>query len=140
MKKILKIFVTNWVHLVGFYITTYLSIVLFKAFRIEGYGNESWLKTLSLTLIMIPFLFFTYGTLIILGFYAALLLSDTVAFSVLKSEKRIRAILLIEWLLIIPTFISWAFEYDYWLWITLFISFLVTQYLREKKIKRIIVA
>jgi hypothetical protein len=140
LKKALKIFATNWVHLVGFYITTYLSIILFKTFGMEGYGNESWLKTLSLTLLMIPFLFFTYGTLIILGFYAALLLSDTVAFSVLKSKKRIRAILLIEWLLIIPTFISWAFEYNYWLWITLSISFLVTQHLREKKIKRIIVA
>jgi hypothetical protein len=138
LKKTLNILATNWVHLVGFYITAYLSIALFKLLGVPHYGSGSWIQTLLLSLVSIPFLFFTYGLKIIVGFFGVLVLLDLIGFRFTKF--KIRTILLVEWLLIIPVFIGWAFEYEYWLWITLALSFLVTQYWREQKLKRIIVA
>ncbi|HAI40062.1 MAG TPA: hypothetical protein DCM40_19210 [Maribacter sp.] len=82
----------------------------------------------------IPLLFFVYGLRIIGGFLAAIIILDIVGFN-LKPD-RIRLILFLEWLLIIPPFINWVFEYEYWLWITLSISFFITQLFREKKITK----
>ena len=138
MKKILNILATNWVHLVGFYITAYLSIALFKLLGVPHYGSGSWIQTLLLGFLSIPVLFFTYGMEIIAGFFGGLILLDLIGFKFTK--HKVKAILLVEWLLIVPIFVCWAFKYEYWLWITLALSFLVTQYWREKKIKRIIVA
>lgn len=132
----MKILSTNWVHFVGFYVTTYLSLILFKLIGIEGSANEEWSAILFLSLLTIPLLFFVYGLRIIGGFLVAIVLLDIIGFT-LKPD-RIKLILFIEWILIIPPFINWAFEYEYWLWITLTISFLVTQLLREKKIDKII--
>ncbi|QHL86835.1 hypothetical protein GU926_05035 [Nibribacter ruber] len=70
------------------------------------------------------------------GFFSALALLDVFCFSFIKN--KIKTILLIEWIIIVPIFIYWAFEYEYWLWITLAISFFVTQQLRDKKIKKIV--
>ena len=139
MKKTTSILATNWVHLVGFFITTYLSLAFFKLIGLPGSTHESWAEILLLSLLTIPLLYFHYGIPIILGFYAAILILDIIAFNVLEKYKT-SLLLLLEWLLIVPIFISWAFEYDYWLWLTLPLSFLVTQYLREKKIRRIIEA
>ncbi|WP_026838886.1 hypothetical protein [Gillisia sp. JM1] len=136
VKNTLKILSTNWVHFVGFYVTTYLSLILFKLIGIEGSANEEWNAILFLSLLTIPLLFFVYGLRIIGGFLIAIILLDIISFNLKTS--RIKLILLIEWLLIIPPFINWAFEYEYWLWITLSISFLITQLFRKRKITKII--
>lgn len=127
--KYLNIIKTNWVHFVGFYITSYISIILFKLLGIDGV-NESWMQTILLNFIMVLFLFFTYGLIIILSFFLAITILDLVAFHFTK--LKVIEILIIEWLLIISPFIYWAFKYEYWLWICLSISFLCTQYIRKK--------
>ena len=124
--------------MVGFYITTYLSIALFKILGVSHYGSGSWVQTLLLSLVSVLFLFLTYGLLIMVGFFGVLILLDLIGFGFTKFQ--VKTVLLAEWILIIPIFIVWAFKHEYWLWITLSISFLVTQYIRESKIKRIIVA
>ena len=131
-----KILATNWVHFVGFYVTTYLSCIFFKLIGLEGSENEDWTVVLFLSLLTIPLLFFVYGLRIIGGFLATIIFLDIIGFN-FKTD-RIRLILLLEWILIIQPFINWAFEYEYWLWITLSISFLITQLFREKKIAKII--
>lgn len=136
LKYILKIIATNWVHFVGFYVTTYLSLILFKLIGLEGSANEEWTSILFLSLLTIPLLFFVYGLRILGGFLVAIVFLDILGFNLKPS--RIKLILFLEWILIIPPFINWAFEYEYWLWLTLSISFLITQSLREKKIDKII--
>jgi len=135
LKYTLNILATNWVHLVGFYVTTYLSLILFKLLALEGSENEEWAATIFLSPLTILLLYLVYGLRIIGGFFAAIVILDIIGFN-LKTE-RIKLILFLEWIIIIPPFINWAFEYDYWLWLTLSMSFLVTQHLRYKKIEKI---
>jgi hypothetical protein len=136
LKNTSKILATNWIHFVGFYVTTYLSLILFKLIGLEGTENDEWSTILFLSLLTIPLLFFVYGLRIIGGFFVAIVLLDIIGFNL--KHAKIKLILLVEWILIIPPFINWAFEYDYWLWITLSISFLTTQLLRKRAIDNII--
>ena len=133
MSNALKIATTNWIHLPGFYITAYLTVVFFKIFGIDRF--ENWTNTLFLTPIMILLLFLTYGLIIIVAFFTVIVVLDFMAFK--WTKLAIVYILLLEWTLIIPPFIYWAFKYDYWLWLTLALSFLVTQFYRKRQIEKI---
>jgi len=110
-------------------------MILFNAFGLETYTTETWSQTLFLNLIMIPFLFFTYGLMFIGGFFGAIIILDSIGFNLTKTKTDL--ILFLEWIIIIPPFVIWAFEYDYWLWLTLIISFAVTQWIRKRKIEKI---
>jgi hypothetical protein len=132
-KGLLKIILTNWIHLPGFYITTYLSLIFFKLIGIET--TDSWHSILLVSIFTILLLFMIYGPLIILGFFGAIMLMDILAFS--WANKWPKKILIIEWVIISVPFIYWAFEHEYWLWITLSLSLLTTQLMRLKRIKEI---
>jgi len=136
IKKTLRIASTNWIHLVGFYVTTYLSLILFKLVGLEGSENDYWDVLLFLSLLTIPLLFFTYGLIIMTSFFGAILLLDIIGFNL--KIQRTRLILLFQWIIIIPPFIYWAFEYEYWLWLSLCLSFLATQLIRGKTINKIL--
>ena len=136
IKKTLRIASTNWIHLVGFYVTTYLSLILFKLVGLEGSENDYWDVLLFLSLLTIPLLFFTYVLIIIASFFGAILLLDSIGFNL--KIQRTRLILIFQWIIITPPFIFWAFEYEYWLWLSLCLSFLVTQLIREKTINKIL--
>ena len=135
IKNILKIISTNWIHLFGFYVTTYLSLILFKILQLDEHEDETWSRILILSLVTIPLLFITYGPMIIAGFFSALFLLDFLGFTFAPEEMKL--ILISEWLILSLPFILWAFEYEYWLWLTLSISFYVTQKIRSKKITQI---
>jgi len=135
LKRTLKIISTNWVHLVGFYVTTYFSLILFNFLGLEGYTTETWTQTLFLNLIMILFLIFGYGLMFLLGLFGALIIMDSIGFNLPKTKTDL--ILILECIIIIPPFVIWAFDYNYWLWLTLIISFAVTQWIRKRKIEKI---
>lgn len=116
--------------------TTYMSLILFKLIGLEGTTNDSWNEIIFLSLLTIPLLFFTYGILIIGGFLGVIVILDAIGFNL--TTNKVRLILILEWLIVIPPFVNWAFEYEYWLWLPLTISLLVTQLIREKIIERII--
>lgn len=134
-KYILSILLTNWIHLLGFYMATYFSLILFKLFGLEGAENESWSETLLTSILAIPLLFMLYGPIIIGGFYTAILVLDIVGFN-LKSTNTL-LILILQWIIISAPFVMWASEYEYWLWLALIMSFLITQLIRKKKIEKI---
>lgn len=134
-KRTLSILSTNWVHLVGFYITTYLSLIFFKLLGLEDMADYDWWQTLIESLATILVLFLTYGALIIAGFFTVIFLLDILGFNLFP--KRTGLILSMEWQVIAPAFIYWAFEYEYWLWLTLLMSFAITQWMRKKKILEI---
>ncbi len=133
MKVVLKITSTNWIHLVGFYITTFLTLLLFKATGLSG-ESDTWMNALATMPSSVLGLFFLYGPVIIGSFYIALIILDIVCFRFTKLS--VWKIILLEWIVIITPFIIWAFEYKYWLWIFLSFSFFVTQLLRKTKIER----
>lgn len=135
MKQILSILATNWIHFLGFYVTTYLSFILFKLLGLEEYNND-WSQLLLLSPITILFLFFMYGLLILLGFYVSISALDILGFAIFK--EKVIWVLLVEWILIVLPFIYWAFENQYWLWLTLSLSFSTTQFLRKQQIEKII--
>jgi hypothetical protein len=135
LKATLKIILTNWIHLVGFYAMTYVSLIFFKAIGIDS-ENDTWETILVLSPLTIPILFLVYGPLIIGGFYGVIISLDIMCFNFIKVKTW--KVLMLEWILIIPFFINWAFENKYWLWLTLCLSFLITQFIRKKQIERLL--
>ena len=89
-----------------------------------------------IVIFLILLAFILYGIWIIIGFYLAVLLLDTAAFS--WQNKWLMETVIIEWLCISAPFIFWAFKHQFWLWLTLSISFLCTQIIRLRMIKKII--
>ncbi|MGY2134893.1 hypothetical protein ACW9KT_21865 [Hymenobacter sp. HD11105] len=137
MKKILQIIATNWIHLVGFYLMSYAFGIISKIFGLEG-EHETWQSILISNLLLIPVAFLWYGPLIIGGFYAVLTGLDVLCFTVVR--QSLWKVLLLEWVLIVPIFIWWAFDNHFWLWLALAFSFLLTQWMRRPEIERILQA
>jgi len=138
IKYTLRILGTNWIHFIGFYVTTYLILILFKLIGLEGTANEGWTEIIFLSLLTIPpsvLCLWRNDVMIIGGFIGTIAILDIIGFNLKTNNTKL--ILIIKWLIIIPTFINWAFKYDYWLWITLSISFLVTQLMRVERIEKI---
>ena len=135
MKTLLKILKTNWIHLPGFYVSTYFATIVFQILGVYRYHGYSWPRTLLMNLVSIPFLFFTYGLMFLVSFYLLILLIDFIAFRYTKLE--VIHIMFVEWIIIIPPFVYWAFKEEYWLWLVLVISFLCTQLIRTKWIRTI---
>ncbi len=131
LKHTLSILSTNWVHLLGFYVAAYLSFILLKLF---GLDEPTWSWILLNSLLVILFFFYTYGLPFIAGFFCAMLILDSIGFNLIA--KRVKLILCLEWLIIIPPFIYWAFKYEYWLWLSLILSFAVTQWIRKGMIEK----
>jgi hypothetical protein len=133
LKSIGRILLTNWIHIVGFYVVLYLYGIASKLIGVEGaYDTWEWQIVHSLWTILLAFLL--YGLPIIAGFYLVLLFLDFVLFRF--STLKPWMILLIEWSLIVPIFIYWAFLYEFWTWLVLALSFLVTQVVRLRWIQR----
>ena len=133
MKKLLKIYATNWIHFPGFYITAYLSFILFKIFGSPN--NQSWSDLLIHNTYGVLVLFIFFGSFVLVGFYLTLGIMDFILFG--RKGNKPKEALLIEWTIFSLVSIFFAFKFDYWLWITLPISFYITQMMRMRKIKNI---
>jgi len=127
--RFIRIASTNWIHLLGFYITTYLYGLFAKLIGFED-TYDDWFVTIFYNLIGIIFLLLTYGLMIVISFYLVILCLDLLLFQFKK--LRLLHIVIMEWAIIIPPFIYWAFAEDYWLWLALIGSLLTTQLLRRK--------
>ncbi len=134
MKKLLKIFTTNWIHFPGFYTTAYVYFILFKLFGPPN--NQSWDDLLIHNSYGILVLFLFFGLFVVVGFYLALGTMDFILFN--RKNNKPKEALLIEWTLFSLVAIFFAFRFDYWLWLALPISFYITQMMRLKKIKLIV--
>jgi len=132
--RLLKIILTNWKHLIGFYITIYVSFIIFK---IIGLGDDyEWDVLLWFGFVSAGILMLAYGLKILGCFALTIVAMDIVSFS--WTNKWTKWTLILQWTIISAPFIYWAFEYEYWLWIALSISLLTTQLLRRKQIDSII--
>lgn len=123
MKKILK---SNWIHLVGFY----MSILIFQIFTlISGRSSLSLVNLLFAPLMLL----FLYGLIFLIGFYVLVLLLDYALIKGLKLEIK-RAFFLEWFIFFIPIIVS-AVYYNYYLWIVLGLSLGLTQLKRLKKLE-----
>lgn len=129
-----KIAITNVIHIPGFYLTAYLSIILFKVLGLDT--TQSWTEVLLSNLFLLLLTFLIYGLPILAGLYLILLILDSLVFTYLK--LKVRWALIIEWMIISIPFFYWAVRYEFWMWFTLSISFLITQLMREGSINKFI--
>ncbi len=129
-----KIALTNLIHIPGFYLTAYLSIILFKILGLDT--SQSWAEVLLSNLFWILYSFIIFGLPILAIVYLVLVIFDTIAFRYLK--LNIIQTLVIEWLIISTPFFYWAIRYEFWMWFTLSASFFVTQLMRKKEIKKML--
>ncbi len=128
-KRLTTVIKTNWIHLLGFYICIELFMVVSAIIDSKHhYQLQLFVFQLLLPALM---LLFTYGLVPLIAFYLILLLLDLVLLT--QTKLAIFDIVLIEWIIIAPIFIYWAFKYDYWLWLLLVSSFLVTQFIRARR-------
>ena len=133
VQDILKIILSNWIHLLAIYFGFYLAII---GSRIFEHKNFSWSSILFESLWTIPLLIFIYGLDLLWKFFVTILLLDIILFSF--NQRWTREKLIIEWAIIVTPFINAAFEYKYWAWLTISILFLLTQLYRNKQIPKII--
>jgi hypothetical protein len=133
VQDILKIILSNWIHLLAIYFGFYLTIVGAKIFEDNNY---SWSSTLFQSLLTIPLLIFVYGLDLLWKFLVTIIILDIILFSF--NQRWTREKLIIEWAIIVTPFINAAFEYKYWAWLTISILFLLTQLYRNKQIPKII--
>jgi hypothetical protein len=130
-KQYIRIIKLNWLHLVGFYCCVEIATIIHAGMSVMQ--NHDW-KTFFLSVsILALFTIFTYGLIILIPFYVAIVVLDIVLLSTVK--RTLLPIFILEWVLISPIFIYWAVQYSYWLWIALIMSFLVTQIIKSNKLK-----
>jgi hypothetical protein len=130
--KYLRIIKLNWLHLVGFYLVIEVMMITYAV--VEVLRTHNWQVFIAQVFLNAFFLMFTYGLIQLVLFFVVLLLLDIILFA--SFNRSTLSIMLMEWLLICPLFIYWAFIYGYWLWIALAASFLFTQVWRSKKSAR----
>lgn len=132
-RDILKILLSNWIHFIAIYFGFYLAIIGSKIFE---HNNYSWSSTLFESLLTIPLLILVYGLDLLWKFFVTIIILDIILFSF--NQRWTKEKLIIEWAIIVTPFITAAFEYKYWAWLTISILFLLTQIYREKQILKII--
>ena len=118
-----RIYLTNWVNILGIFLATYISIVIsdinnfpytlfFSLYSIIGYGFMFWCSFLILILIL--------------------------DFILINSNNIILRILIIEWFIISIPFAYWCIKYNQWILGVAIVAFLLTQFIRKKSIIKII--
>lgn len=129
MKNNLKILATNWINLIGIF----LSVLLYSI--IYGFINTS--QNIFQSILASSIVIILYGVIFWIGFLITILILDIVIIS-LNKKINVRIMLLLEWFIISLPFFYWAIKYNQWVFIVAIISFFITQVLRAKKIEKII--
>ena len=129
-KHLAYILNSNWIHLLGIYLCVeamIISLPLYQLFR-----THEWSMLPLQLLLSAPMLILTWGLVPLVAFYVVLLILDVILIATVK--RSILVIVMLEWLIISPTFIYWAITYQYWLWVALVITFFITQFIRSRRI------
>lgn len=117
---------TNWVNIVGIFLVI-LTCVFFNAL----FHSATLVQAVFGTFLVVC----AYGFMFWGGFMIALVVLDVVL--IIWDQRMLRVKLLIEWLLISAPFIYWTVKYNEWIFAVGIVSFLITQFFREQKIRRI---
>ena len=121
LKLKIKIFLTNWVNLLGIFLATYSAIII------------SDISNFPQTLFFSLYSILGYGFLFWRGFLIAIFFMDMI----LLNKKNTNIILFIEWFTISIPFVYWIFKYGQWIFGVAILAFFITQYYRKEKIMKI---
>ena len=123
----MKIIKTNWINLVGVFIAVFIYAIVLNLTDINVSRNlfQSILPALILVCL--------YGVLFWALFILLLVVLDLIF--IVKDQTNLTAKLLIEWLIISSPFIYWAIRYREWIFVAAILALLITQFIRQKRIK-----
>lgn len=124
-----KIYFTNWINVLGIALGTYLFVVISEVFK-------TGVSALIQMLIMAVFTIVLYGGICFTGFLIGMLLLDLILMN--SNTKHLRLKLIVEWLLISAPFTYWLVEYSEWIFLVAIIFFLITQFIRERRILKLL--
>jgi hypothetical protein len=123
----MKIIKTNWINLLGVFTAVFVYAIFLNLTDINVSRNlfQSILPALMLVCL--------YGILFWVLLILLLVLFDLIFF--VRDQTNLTVKLLVEWLIISSPFIYWAVKYREWIFIAGIVAFLITQFIRQKRIR-----
>lgn len=118
-----KIFLTNWINLLGIFLAVYLSAAISELF-ISGSPVVGFIGGL--------FAIIFYGSVFWEGFIIAMFLLDFILLD--KNKERLRLKLFVEWVIVSSPFVYWFIQYTQWIFLVAVITFFITQIIRGQRI------
>jgi hypothetical protein len=134
MKLRIQIWKTVWINILGIFLSAYLFGIISELAKLNFNNVSSSELTNSLAIGFFGGLFAVigYGFIFWLGFIVVISLLELTLMS--NNKERVKAVLLIEWIIISSPFIYWTFQYSQWIFLVAVIAFLITQFIRKKRI------
>ncbi|MEO9258054.1 MAG: hypothetical protein ABI207_06705 [Crocinitomicaceae bacterium] len=126
----MNIIKTNWINIVGVFVAVLLYGIVLNLTDVNVPRNSSQAIFAALILVC-GFGIMFWGLFILL-----LIIFDLLLFTINQNNLKIK--LLIEWLIISSPFIYGVIRYKAWIFVGAVIVFLITQLLREKLIKKML--
>ena len=124
-----KIYFTNWINVLGIIMGTYVFLVITELFK-------TGISALPQMLIMAMVAIVLYGGIFFTGFLISMLILDLILMN--DNTKHLRLKLIVEWGLISVPFVYWLLEYSEWIFLVAVIFFFIMQFIREKRILKIL--
>jgi hypothetical protein len=128
MKNSFKILKTNWINVLGVFVTVFIYSFL-KTYTTSTF---TLYQTFFSTLILVCL----YGVIFWIAFVIVLIILDVLL--KIKSSNTLQKKLILEWILISAPFFYWVIKYEQWIFLVAIITFLITQILRKKLILKIL--
>ena len=123
----MKIIKTNWINLIGVFIAVFLYAIVLNL------NDTNVSRNLFQSILPALILVCLYGILFWALFIILLVVLDLLF--IVKDQTNLTAKLLIEWFIISSPFIYWAVRYREGIFIAAIIAFLITQFIRQKRIR-----
>jgi fatty acid desaturase len=133
LKIKLKIFLTNWINVVGIAIALNISILIGALLEMQSIDHIP--KALTTTFIGCLFLI-TYGLIYWVGLMIVMFFLDFILMN--NNKKHLKSILYIQWAVISTPFMCLALGQGDWKFLIVVIMFSVTQFFRGKQIAKMI--
>ena len=133
MKKILKITATNWINIAGIFFATFIYAVILNILPNHVGRSYNLLQAMLAALFLVCGYGFLFWSLLVIELAALDLLFMVL---ILRKEKSLKIVLLIEWLIISVPFVYWIIKYGEWIFLIGILRFLITQMRREKLIRK----
>jgi hypothetical protein len=122
----MKILATNWVNISGLFITTFFTCIVIS---LNTANSPNIFQAIGMSLISVCL----YGMM----FWGLFILLDLIL--IVSNQNHLTLKLIIEWVLISSPFVYWFFKYDEWIFCIGDATFLITQLIRRKLIKKLII-
>jgi hypothetical protein len=123
----MKIIKTNWINLIGVFIAVFIYAIVLNL------NDTNVSRNLFQSILPALILVCLYGILFWALFIILLVGLDLIF--IVKDQTNLTAKLLIEWLIISSPFIYWAVRYREWMFVVAIIALLITQSIRQKRIR-----